>query len=289
MTKSLKANPELNRIFERLQNDYYSLNERQQKFAIREFGRIRTELSEILAEASGPDGVIKRARFARIQRQLFELEQRMVETGEVVMTDVVRNSSKFTTDQIEKQFEKEFGVKFASAAALGEVNENVVDYVFKRFYDDGLVLSDRIWTTSAAIRQAVENEIRTGILTGMSVSEMVPRVRRAWNAETWQIRRLVVTEGSTAYRTTAAMAAEKSEVVEMVQMHRGLADRPNHECTILSKEDRYGWGPGVFKPTDSEIYNPHPNCTGYITYVMNEDYSLEGLRKRFGTESGVDE
>jgi hypothetical protein len=29
-------------------------------------------------------------------------------------------------------------------------------------------------------------------------------------------------------------------------------------------------GEGVYKPTDSQIYQPHPNCTSYLTYVLTE-------------------
>ena len=286
MDKSLKANAELNRIFEQLQADYYRMNVNQQQFALTEIRRVQREVAGMLTMYAGPDGKIQRDRWSRIQRELFDIEQRILKTGEILIGDVITESSDFTTAQINKRFQQTFGAQFLPPAVLAQVNDNVVEYVVKRFYADGLVLSDRIWSTASDIRIAIEQEIRTGIMTGMSVSDMIPRVRKAFDAETWQIRRLVVTEGSTAYRTATAMSAERSEVVKWVQMHRGKADRPNHMCTILSKENRYGQGPGIFKPTDSEIYNPHPNCTGYVTYVVDDAYSLEGLKRRFAEESG---
>lgn len=287
MTKSMKANKELNRIFTELQSGYEKMNVKQQRFALREFKRIQLEITEILIDSTGANGKISRARFTTIQRQLAGLEKRMLQTGEIVMDKVIQGASRYATQGIDDGFVASFGASIG--ASLGGVNENVVEYVTKRFYDDGLVLSDRIWTTSANIHAAVEKEIRSGIILGRSVSEMVPRVRKAFDAETWQIKRLVKTEGMTAYRTASAMAAEQSEVVDWVQMHKGLADLPFHECTILSLEDRYGEGAGIFKPTDSEVYNPHPNCTGFITYVVKDDYTLEGLRKRFAEDSGVKE
>lgn len=271
-----------------MQRDYYRMNRKQQQFALAELDRVQSEVAGMLATLSGPDGKIQRQRFTRIQREFLKIEQQIRKTGEIVINDIVADSADFATSGIQDRFGDVFGAQFLPPATLAQVNDNVVEYVTKRFYEDGLVLSDRIWTASSDIRMAVEQEIRMGILTGMSVSEMIPRVRKAWDAETWQIRRLVVTEGSTAYRTATAMSAERSDVVDWVQMHRGLADRPNHYCTVLSKEDRYGEGAGIFKPTDSEIYNPHPNCTGFVTYVVNDDYSLEGLKKRFGDQESAD-
>ena len=104
---------------------------------------------------------------------------------------------------------------------------------------------------------------------------MIPKLRQVHDNETWKIRRLAQTEGSTAYRTATAYNAQRSEVVEWVRLNdRGGGHRNHHlhRCYKLAKEDRYGQGAGVFKPTDSEIYLPHPNCRAHISYVLNEKY-----------------
>lgn len=281
-TTSMRANAELERIFQRLQSDYYKLNEEQQRFAVRELQRIQTQISEMLAEHTGPDGKISRQRWVRISQELAQIEAMLFAAGEVVMNDVVAESAEFTTAQLNLFMQQSFGTTLTAGAAMEAVNNNTVDYVMKRFYDDGLVLSDRVWSMSASVRDSIEQTIRTGIITGQSVSELVPAVRQAYDAETWQIRRLVVTEGSTAYRTATAMVAEQSDVVEWVQIHRGEAENPRHECSKLAAADPYGMGPGIYKPTDMEIYNPHPNCTSFLTYIVDDAYTLEGLRRRFG-------
>lgn len=52
MTKSMKANKELNRIFTELQSGYEKMNVKQQRFALREFKRIQLEITEILIDSA---------------------------------------------------------------------------------------------------------------------------------------------------------------------------------------------------------------------------------------------
>lgn len=277
---------------------YQDFNKDKQKFAEYDLRRIQKEISEMLADKMLKDGTLSKNNFLRIQSELNMYEKRMRDTMNIHVTDTIKDSAKFATSGIQKEFMDNFGGHFLPPDAMQQINENVIEYVANRFSGGPIVLSEKTWLesntkqpnfvegatwqTAAGIRDAIEQEIRTGIILGQSVSEIIPRVRKAFDAETWKIKRLVVTEGNTAYRTATAMSAERSEVVDWVQMHKGLADRDNHMCSILSKQDNYGMGEGIFKATDMQIYSPHPNCTGFITYVVNEGYSLEGLKERFG-------
>lgn len=258
---------QLDAIFERLSTQYGKLNARQQQYAIKEIGRIRGELADLLADYAGSDGIIKRTRINRLMRDLDDIEKQIRKYGTVALDEIITESAAWTTTKVNGALNTTIGAA-VTASVADRINRDVFRYVTKRYGDDGLILSDRIWSTAADIREEMSAVLRSGIIRGEGVSTMIPKIRRVHDNETWKIRRLVATEGTAAYRTATAYNAERSDVVEWVKLIPGV--KQSEGCVSLASEDRYGEGAGIFKPTDSEIYSPHPNCTSYLTYVLDE-------------------
>ena len=270
----MNSQEKLDAIFRRIANEYGKLNKKQIAFAIREIGRIRADLADLLADFADTDGTIKRQRLLRLLRELETAEAAMRKYGEESLNYVIEESAKFAVDRANDAVKSLIDVPLVSAG-VATINRNVIEYVATRFGDDGLILSDRIWTMSGEIRDAIATQLRADIIKGESVSTMVRNIRRIYENETWMIRRLVVTEGNTAYRTANAMSIERSEVADWVRIVDNGSRHPRHDthrCYELAREDRYGQGPGVFKPSDSEIYCPHPNCSSYIVPVLKPKY-----------------
>lgn len=268
MAKPLTTQAELDAIFERLERDYGALNKKQQAFAIREIGRIRGELAEFLAEYADSDGVIKRQRAGRLLRDLDEIEKALIERGTAVFEGIIDESAEWTTTKTMAVL----GVSL-SATQFERINKHVVKYVIKRFGDDGLVLSDRIWGLSGEIRDELATVIRSGIIKGEGINAMIPKLRKVYENETWKIRRLARTESVTAHRAATGYNAQASGIAKWVRFHDGSCgrhDHHKHKCYALARRDKYGKGSGIYKPTDTEIWMPHPNCTSYITYVLDE-------------------
>ena len=262
----LTTQAELDEIFRKMERDYGALNNKQQAYAIREIGRIKGELAELLADYADSDGIIKRQRAARVIRELDEIEKSLRANGAAVINEIIEESSDWTTAIIAPAI----GV---SAASKGLVNKHVVKYVAKRFGEDGLVLSDRIWGLSGEIRDELSTVIRSSIIKGEGINAMIPKIRQVYDNETWKIRRLARTESVTAHRAATSYNAQESELVKWVEFHDGTCGHRNHRlhrCYALAQEDRYGEGNGIYKPTDTEIWSPHPNCTSHISYVLDE-------------------
>lgn len=254
---------ELDAIFRRMERDYGALSKRQQAYAIREIGRIRGELADMLAEFADDDGVIKRRRTAMVLRELDQIEASLRQYGTIALENIIEQTSEWTTGKVTRAL----GVKL-SKAAFDRVNEHVIKYVVKRFGNDGLVLSDRIWGLSGEIRDELSKVIRRGLIRGDGINAMIPQIRRVYENETWKIRRLARNESVTAHRAAISYNAQESGIVEWVKFHHG--DKRTPECVKLANENRYGKGRGIFKPTDTDIWMPHVNCTGYTTYVLDE-------------------
>ncbi|WP_077603617.1 hypothetical protein [Oceanobacillus sojae] len=266
MAEILTTQAELDEVFKRLERDYGALSKKQQAYAVREIGRIRAEIADMLAEFSGTDGVIKRQRLGRVLRDLDTIEASIRKTGVDTLESIIKESSEWTTAQLAG------AIGVGSSVQLG-VNRHVFDYMVKRFESDGLVLSDRVWGMSGEIRDKIASTLRSSIIKGEGISAMIPKIRKVYANETWKINRLARTESVTAKRAATSFNAQESDIVDWVRLHEGVAASRgayHHQCHVLSEENRYGEGKGIFKPTDSDIWLPHPNCTSYITYILNE-------------------
>jgi hypothetical protein len=266
---------ELDAALEKLAGDYQKLSDKQIDFAIKEIARVRGDISDILSDYADKDGIIKRERLARLLRELDQVELLIREYGTTAMDAIIKETSAFATAGASAAIVGAIGSGALVSASMERLNRDVFEYVVKRFGDDGLILSDRVWNLSGEMRDELSKVLRADILRGEAVSTMLANVRRVHENETWKIKRLVVTEGNTAYRAATAMNAERSDVVEWVKINesgRRHRHHPSHRCYKLAREDNYGQGAGIFKPSDSQIYMPHPNCSSFITYVIDEEY-----------------
>jgi hypothetical protein len=262
---------ELDAIFKRIATEQGKLTNKQVEFAIREIGRVRGDIADMLADYAGADGVIKRSRLLRLLRELETVEQSLRQYGTGVLHDIIEESADIAIEQVRIAFHRVLSEPLNTVS----LNQNVIDYVATRFGDDGLVLSDRIWSTSGVIRDAIATQLRSDIIKGESVGTMVRNVRKVYDNQTWMIKRLVVTESNTAYRTANAMSIERSEVADWVRIVENGSRHPRHKehaCYKLAHENRYGEGDGIFRPTDLEIYCPHPQCSSYIVPVLKSEY-----------------
>jgi hypothetical protein len=266
---------ELDAALEKLAGDYQNLNDKQIDFAIKEIARVRADISDILADYADKDGIIKRERLARLLRELDEVEALVRGYGTTAMDAIIKETSVFTTVGANLAIAGVLGAGAMASAQLERLNRDVFEYVVKRFGEDGLILSDRVWRLSGDMRDELSKVLRADILRGEAVSTMIANVRQVHDNDTWKIKRLVVTEGNTAYRAATSMNAERSDIVQWVKINesgRRHRHHPSHMCYKLARQDNYGQGAGIFKPSDSQIYMPHPNCSSFITYVIDEEY-----------------
>jgi hypothetical protein len=262
----------LDELMRKIADDYQRFNERQQEFAIREIGRIRLEIVELLAEYDGGDGTIKRQRLNRLLRDLEQIEKRVRENGMDALETVIRESAEWTTTAVTGALGEVVGASAVVGIALDKINEQTFRYVVNRFSEDGLVLSDRVWQLAGDQRDELSRVLRSGIIRGESVNTMVRKVREVYENETWKIRRLVVTEGNVANRAATGYNAQASDVVKALKItdRGGHKNHANHRCHILANQNRYGLGVGVYPKDNTEIWSPHPNCRAIVTYVLDE-------------------
>lgn len=259
----------LDAIFRRIAEDHGKLTDKQAQYAIKEIGRVRGEMALLLADYADGEGTVARTRLSSLMRELDGIEKQIRDSSGKALDTIITQSAEWTTTKIESALVETLGVAIKHSQ-FDRINRDVFDYVIKRYGDDGLVLSDRVWDLSAGIREDISSVLRSSIIRGEGVNTMVAKIRTVYDNDTWKIERLARTESLAAYRTATAKNAEASDVVNHVKLNAGI--KHSKKCVALAEANHYGLGRGIYPPDDHRIYSPHPNCTSYLTYVLDERY-----------------
>lgn len=237
-------------------------------YALAQFGATRLKVNDILTEYAKQDGTIPENRVLSLLRKMDDIDAELRKTGESTLGDVVKRVSERQVKTIAKAL-KPFGDDLNTEAVIKEA----VKYVKAGAFDDGIPLSKRVWPASASIVDNVRRELRQGITRGESVNQLQKRVRGAYDAGTYNIRRLVVTEGNVAQRKVAAESAKRSRVVAGLRItdHPGHANHTKHRCYELAHQNSYGMGVGVYPVDNTEVLSPHVQCTSTLSYVLKDE------------------
>lgn len=256
---------EIGALLRKISTEYTSLNEKQRKDIIREFRRILSDTNDLLLDYAESDGTIKRIRVNRLLREYDGIERDLRDIGIEAFEKNVKDTSDWTT----KKVAAILGIS-VTAADLLRLRNQTIRNVFNREIDE-LNLSDRVWSTSADIRSKITEVIRRSIIRGEGVQQMIPKIRKVHENETWKIERLARTELLAAYRSTILENAKQSRIIGWVEFHEGTCgrkDHASHTCYSIARENPYGKGQGIYKPSDTRIISPHPQCTSWISYVV---------------------
>lgn len=257
----------LNKLIIKASKQFEKLNKNQYANALKELDRNRLELIELLEKYTDTNNKIM---IQRLYALLNEIQRLTNQYRSQLQKDLEKQIQTSISTSVQQHVKALSDVSNVTPNMFSSINDNVFNYIINRFGVDGLVLSDRIWKVSNDQYQQIEAILRSGIIQGVGVKRMVSEIRKIYHIERWKVKRLVVTETNTAYRTASAYVAQQSNVVRGLRIHRGRADEPAHRCSELEGIDRYGLGKGVYIPNDPEVLNPHPNCTSFVTYELTE-------------------
>lgn len=261
----------LRKLQEAAAGNFKELSKKQIDFAIQEIDKTRQQLTDALAKNAGKDGTFKKDRIAALMKDLDTIEKRIRENGLNSMETIIKETAKMAAAERAAELGDILGTAGAIGVRFDRIPENVFRYVATRFSEDGMVLSDRVWQVSGQLRDELGSAIRSGILRGQGLNEMIAAVRQVYQNDTWKIKRLALTESATAYRTADMHVAQQSKWVSAVKIHKGKADRPEHACSKLAAQNNHGMGAGIYPAESAEVVNPHPNCTSWLEFVLDDE------------------
>lgn len=259
---------EVNKRLDEGIDKYFRENRRLQNGAVSEIDEVRKQIIDILVEHINEDGTIDKRKVRRILDEI-----------EVVESEFEKKLEESIDETIDKTSSRAMEVAIGALGALiaagiitrSSLKKRVKDAVMGRKVADGMTLYDRLWRMSGGLLDELRTDIRSGILQGLSVTMIARNIGKTFKSREWLVRRVIMTEGFNIYRKTIGEVAIESGVVKAVRIIDLRGRHPyheHHECYRLAEQDMYGWGKGVYRPQDTFIYYPHPNCTAYFRFVL---------------------
>lgn len=238
----------------------------------------RKEISGILLEYSNKDGTISERRLRSLLRELDEIEDGI---GEEIY-EHLESSVEETSNAFSKEIVGLLIAGLGVAVVFGgkdkrpsndSLTKEITDFVFNKEIN-GIKLSNRINVVSGILRDEIQKAIRQGVNSGESITKISQRVKKSFDKTVWQVKRIITTEIPVAFRKGIALIGGKAGIIKAVKIidNRGRHKyHESHECYRLAEQDKYGMGKGVYKPSDSFIFNPHPQCSAYFHYILKDD------------------
>lgn len=269
MTEEEKINVKLREQFDKFLRNV----ERDQNGLVNEVDSVRKDFMDIIEEYAGVDGKVDRRHLRAILRKLETMNS---DINSDVLDDI-ENTIEETTSRAKRDILITLGVLAAGVFGGKKLLDEVTKGVIKNVGKDGMTLEKRVNRFTGDLIDEVRKTVRAGVLRGKTTNQINRAVKKAVEKESWKLRRIITTESPKAYREVIAKVAQEGKnikAVRIVDLRGRHKNHSTHECYRLAEQDMYGWGKGVYRPEDTFIYAPHPNCTAYFELILN----LEGER-----------
>lgn len=195
------------------------------------------------------------------------------------------------------------GLETPVSAAAMRVSQEAVRFVTTFIAKDGLQLSDRLWRIDNEARQRIGNAITRAVVSGQGAAEAArdllargevvsreigDKLRDASAAKlSNQIRHQLAGEASPMTNALRVMRTEINRAHGEAYM-AGAKDHPQFAgfkfllspahpapdiCDLLSTQNLYGLGPGVYPDRESIPWPAHPNTLSFIQMVFIDEIS----------------
>lgn len=195
---------------------------------------------------------------------------------------------------------KKIGNSWKSAIIL---NEFASKWYTRKYYNDGLSLSNRVWKYADEAAQKIQNQIALNLRLGNSAlntarqiqatSEQVIKIPKYLQRQIdllkdtniaksviddytkktlhYNAMRVARTEINNAWKGSYKEKMDQLDFVENVKWNLSRSHKEPCNCETYASQDLYGLGPGVY-PKNAVPHNglsAHPNCLCNITTILS--------------------
>lgn len=274
----MKEQDDINKKIEELSSEIFDKSAKDAEATINKIDRIRADINDILVEYANKDGTIPEHRIRTLTNELNDIESGIGDTFFESIDKSITETSKKAEKIIIGALITTLGASLVFGGKGGRPNsgkivKEISEYVFNRNVN-GVKLSNRINSVTGILRDEIQRAIRQGINLRESITGISRRVKKAFEKTSWQIKRVFTTELPIALRTGIATIGGRTGIVKAVKIidNRGRhKNHENHECYRLAEQDKYGMGKGIYKPQDTFIFDPHPQCSAYFQYIVDPE------------------
>jgi len=244
---------------------------------VRDMDDVRKEVNDILMRYSDDEGFIPKHKMKQVLRELDSLETEFSDTLTESLESQVVKSSKALNKAVIGGIAASIGLSIAFGSLTNvpsekDFSEDMLKYL-KGNKIDNLTIYDRIIRLAGMFRDDIQKSIRYGILSGFTFNKISLEVKKVIDKGMYQVKNIINTEIPNVVRKGLVTIGGKMKVLKAVKIIDNRGRHPyhyHHMCYKYAEQNKYGMGKGVFKPSDTYILNPHPQCTAYFQYIFDE-------------------
>ena len=262
-----------------------------------------------LAQAAGPDDLVRREHLQGLLRQLEDILQRTGTARDAVLTTALEEAARLGVRPYTLPGVGAVGGSTAvldSAAAL-RISEAAVEFVVSFRMADGLALSDRLWRLDLGAKEVLQRAVSNAVVQGWSASQAVAalvyggqsvppelaatlgrgRVGALVNladlltggegagtspgGELWKSQRVMRTEINRAHGHAYMQSAEQTPGFAGFRFLLSPQHPEPDICDLLASQNLHGLGAGVY-PTQALCPWPaHPNTLSFVEMVFADE------------------
>lgn len=257
------------------------------------------DIAERLRYAAAADDRITIAELSRVRDQVEGILGRLGDARDERLGEAITEAARLGVAPLEPLAGSALVVR---SAALMQVSEEAVRFLRTFVARDGLQLSDRIWRIDAGAREAVVGAIERAVILGQSAEEaardflsrgqapgqellvkarqaspsaIANEVDRELAGAAAEARRLFRTEINRAHGEAYMAAAARHPGFVGFRFLLSPAHPAPDICDLLSEQNLYGLGKGVYPSREGCPWPAHPNTLSYIEVVFDDEVTDE--------------
>jgi len=303
----MKTAAAIRRASQQARNAMYELDRTTSAELRKDYEHAAQAVRLAIAQAAGPDDLVRREHLQGLLRQIEDILQRMGLARDAVLNGALEQAATLGVRPYTLQGVGAVGGSTAvldSAAAM-RISEAAVEFVASFRMADGLTLSDRLWQLDMGAKEVLQRAISNAVVQGWSASKAVAdlvyggkpvppelaatlgRARQgallnladlltggetgADGSELWKAERVMRTEINRAHGEAYAESAQRTP--GFAGFRYLLSPRhPEHDiCDLLSTQNLHGLGPGVYPDRERTPWPAHPNTLSFLEVVFEDE------------------
>lgn len=243
----------------------------------------RKPITDTLAHYADSDGIIPKRDINKVLRELDGFDEEFKTIIEEGMEEQAKDSASKVSKVVVGAVIAKIGLSAFDTEDLDVLDEEEFSSSLIEFLRtnkvEGLTVFDRIARYTGMVRDRMQEAIRYGILSGRKFTRITLDVKEAVDRRLSQVKKIITTEIPNVLRKGLLLIGGKLKMVKAIRIIDNRGRHPyhhNHMCYKYAEADKYGMGKGLYKPSDTYILNPHPQCSAYFEYVFDKD-KLKGF------------
>lgn len=241
----------------------------------REVDDVRKGVTDVLARYADDEGVVPKHKIKAVLRELDAYDDSFRKVIETNLEEQAREASNKVHKAVIGAIVAYIGVKAFSAPSIEDsagFEDDLMRYLRNNTIE-GLTVYERIKRLTGLMRDRMQEVIRYGVLSGKKFTVIIRDIKGVIDRLLHQIKVVIKSEIPNILRKSIVLIGDSTRLVKGIKITDLRGRHPyhrRHQCYIYAEADKYGMGKGIYKPHDTYILTPHPQCTAYFEYVFYE-------------------